>query len=253
MPFPHHKLTSDKFLGGRVTAWQPKDGYRAATDPVLLAAAVDARTGQSVLELGCGVGVAILCLGARIPDLSLVGVERQADYADLAVRNAGENGADFEGITADISSLPDALRIRSFDHVFFNPPYYPAGGGTPARNPGREQALREETPLSVWTDVACRRLTPKGWLTTITLAERLPELLAALPPSMGSIAIKPLTSRLGRPAGRILLRTRKAGRAATQLLAPLVLHQGKSHLKDGDDYTDEAQAIFRQGQALNWV
>ncbi len=122
MPFPHHKLTSDKFLGGRVTAWQPKDGYRAATDPVLLAAAVDARTGQSVLELGCGVGVAILCLGARITDLSLVGVERQADYADLAVRNAGENGADFEGITADISSLPDALRIRSFDHVFFNPP-----------------------------------------------------------------------------------------------------------------------------------
>ena len=49
-------LTCDDFLGGRLSIWQPRDGYRAGVDPVLLAASVPARAGQSVLELGCGTG-----------------------------------------------------------------------------------------------------------------------------------------------------------------------------------------------------
>ena len=53
-------LTEDGFLGGRLQILQPRKGYRAGTDPVLLAAAVPAQAGQSVLELGCGAGVALL-------------------------------------------------------------------------------------------------------------------------------------------------------------------------------------------------
>ena len=34
--------TQDRLLGGRVTIFQPKGGYRAAIDPVLLAAAIPA-------------------------------------------------------------------------------------------------------------------------------------------------------------------------------------------------------------------
>ena len=37
-------LTRDAFLGGRVTLLQPRRGYRAGTDPVLLAASVEAHT-----------------------------------------------------------------------------------------------------------------------------------------------------------------------------------------------------------------
>ena len=44
-------LTDDAFLGGRLQLWQPKVGYRAATDPVLLAASVAAKPGQTVLDL----------------------------------------------------------------------------------------------------------------------------------------------------------------------------------------------------------
>ena len=43
--FPDDSLTRDGFLGGRLAILQPRDGYRAATDPVLLAAAVPARAG----------------------------------------------------------------------------------------------------------------------------------------------------------------------------------------------------------------
>ena len=39
------ETSSDAFLGGRLTLRQPLDGYRAAIDPVLLAAAVMAAPG----------------------------------------------------------------------------------------------------------------------------------------------------------------------------------------------------------------
>ena len=73
-------------------------GYRAGVDPVLLAASVPARAGQSVLDLGCGAGVAALCLAARVPGL-LAGLEVQPAYAALARRNARRT-AGAGGVTA---------------------------------------------------------------------------------------------------------------------------------------------------------
>jgi tRNA1Val (adenine37-N6)-methyltransferase len=60
--FADADLSDDKFLMGRLRLLQPLRGYRAATDPVLLAAACPATPGQSVLDLGCGAGAAALCL-----------------------------------------------------------------------------------------------------------------------------------------------------------------------------------------------
>lgn len=37
--FPPEDCTFDRFLDGRLTVAQPRQGYRAAMDPVLLAAA----------------------------------------------------------------------------------------------------------------------------------------------------------------------------------------------------------------------
>lgn len=250
MAFAESDLTRDAFLGGRVSAWQPRHGYRAATDPVLLAAAVEARAGQSVLELGCGAGVASLCLAARVPGLRITGVERQADYADLARRNAGEG---MEVIAADIADLPADLRQRSFDHVIANPPYYPAGGGTSARDAGREAALREKTPLDLWVATAARRLAPKGWFTAILSTDRLPELMAAVAPRLGSLSLRPLAAREGRAASRVILRARKGGRGPFTLLPPLVLHRGQSHSADGDDYTPAVSEILRNAAPLTWA
>ncbi|MBF0393554.1 MAG: methyltransferase, partial [Alphaproteobacteria bacterium] len=60
-------FTDDTLLDGRVRLRQPTHGYRAAIDPVFLAAAVPAGAGQRVLDAGCGAGAALLCLCARVP------------------------------------------------------------------------------------------------------------------------------------------------------------------------------------------
>lgn len=249
--FPPEQLTDDGFLGGRLRVFQPRDGYRAATDPVFLAAAVPARPGDSVLELGCGAGVASLCLAARVPDLALVGLELQPAYAALARANAQRNAADLTVVDGDIAAMPAELRDRAFDHVMINPPYYPAGGGTPAADAGRETALRETTPLAVWLDVAARRLRQGGWLTLISAADRLPDILAGCPVRLGSLAVLPLMPRVGRPAGRVILRARKGGRAGFRLLPPLVIHSGDRHVADGDDTAAVARAVLRDGDGLD--
>lgn len=241
--------TRDAFLGGRLVIEQPRDGYRAATDPVFLAAACPARAGESVLELGCGVGTAALCLAARLPELRLTGVERQAGYAALARSNAAAAAVEMDVVEADLSRLPADLRARSFDHVLANPPFFAAGDGTAARDAGREAANREETPLADWIATARARLKPKGWLTLIHLAERLPECLSALQ-GFGAVAVLPLQPRAGRPAGRVVIRARKGARGPFRLLAPVTIHAGAAHGTDAPDYTDLAEAVLRGGAPL---
>jgi tRNA1(Val) A37 N6-methylase TrmN6 len=241
-------LTDDKFLCGRLRLLQPAQGYRAATDPVLLAAACPAVPGDSVLDLGCGVGAAALCLGLRVPGLALTGLEVQPDYAALARENARRNGIALEVHDGDLAHMPRALR-RDFDHVIANPPYYPAGG-SPSPVSGRARAMQVQTPLADWVTAAGRRLRPGGWLTLICGADGLPAVLAALGGKLGSAAVLPLAPRQGRAALRVILQARKGGRAAFRLLAPFVIHQGDAHDGDRESYTPEANAVLRDGADL---
>lgn len=237
-------LTRDAFLGGKLHLWQPRAGYRAGVDPVLLAASVPARRGETVLDLGCGVGAAALCLGARVPGLALTGVERQGDYVTLARRNG------LEVFEADLTALPMEVRDRSFDHVLANPPFFDRASGHGAQDAGREAARGQATPLKAWVDVGARRLRPKGHLHMIHRAERVPDLLAAANGRLGSPEIWPICPRVGRIAELVIFRARKDGRADFRLHPPIVLHQGTFHAQDADSYTADIRAVLRSGAAL---
>jgi tRNA1Val (adenine37-N6)-methyltransferase len=246
--FADADLSDDKFLCGRLRLLQPLKGYRAATDPVLLAAACPAQTGESVLDLGCGAGTASLCLGLRVPGLALAGLELQASYADLARRNAERNGIAIEVHDGDLLQMPKALR-RDFDHVIANPPYYPQGG-SPSPVAGRAWAMQVDTPLADWVVAASRRLRPGGWLTLICGTDGLPHVLGAMAPKLGSTAALPLVAREGRAALRVLVQARKGGRAPFRLLAPFVIHDGPAHDGDRESYTPAANAVLREGADL---
>ena len=245
MSDPDHSL--DAFLGGRVTLRQPRRGFRSGIDAVLLAAAVDAAPGQSVLELGCGAGAASLCLAARVPGLVLSGLEIQPDYAALAVENAARNGVAMTVATGDLQHMPPKLAAQGFDHVMANPPYYLPGKRGAAQNPGRERALAAATPLEAWIDAATRRLNPGGWLTMIQKAPRLGDMISALDSRLGSVTIKPIAPRKGRAAELVILRARKGGRADLILANPLISHKGRRHVEDGPSYRAAVEAILRDG------
>ncbi|MCV2888081.1 tRNA1(Val) (adenine(37)-N6)-methyltransferase [Ruegeria aquimaris] len=250
--FADDQLSCDDFLGGRLRLFQPLTGYRAGVDPVFLAASVPAQPGQRVLELGCGAGAAILCLGRRVADLGLAGVEVQPSYAALARRNAVANDLALEIVDGDVAAMPVALRQRQFDHVIANPPYYRPGAHSSADDAGRAMALGEGTPLAVWVDAATRRLVHRGFLHMIVKADRLPDLLAACDSRLGSIEVLPLVPRAGRAAELVILRARKGGRAAFRLHHGLVLHEGTQHPGDRDHYVPEISRVQREAAALPW-
>ncbi|MGR3617610.1 MAG: tRNA1(Val) (adenine(37)-N6)-methyltransferase [Paracoccaceae bacterium] len=250
--FGPDELSRDAFLGGMLHLHQPVKGYRAGVDPVLLAASVNAKSGQNVLELGCGAGQALLCLASRVSDLSLAGVELQPEYAELASRNAADNGFPLDVFCADLADIPVALRQQSFEHVLMNPPYYRKGAHSSASDPGRAQALGEDTPLEIWFDVAARRLKPRGYLHVIQRTERLPEMLGHCEGRLGSVEVLPLISRNGKIAELVLMRARKEGRAPFKLHGPFVMHEGDRHEADAESYRPEVSAILRAGAPLHW-
>ena len=153
-------------------------------------------------------------------------------------------------VEADIDAMPLALRQRQFDHVLANPPYFDRHASVAATNSGRETALGEATPLETWVKIAAKRLAPKGQAHFIHRAERLPDLIRALPHDMGSIEVLPIAPRIGRMAELVILRARKSGRGAFRLNAPLIMHEGAQHLSDGDSYVPEIRAVLREGAAL---
>jgi len=243
-------LSQDRFLDGRLQLWQPRNGYRAGTDPVLLAACVPARPGEVFLDLGCGVGTAGLCLAWRSGAAGF-GLELQPDYAALARRNATEAGLPLQIVEGDVHDMPAELRARVFDHVLLNPPYFAQHAGTPARDAGRDTAMRDRSDLAQWLGAASRRLRPRGTLSVIVRADRLQDLLSALPAVVGSLRVLPLAPRAGRPAKRVLLQGTKEGAAPLTLLAPLILHSGDHHEADGDDFTALAAGVLRRGAEIN--
>jgi len=242
--------TEDGLLGGRVRLRQPVGGYRAAIDPVLLAAAVTAAPGERVLDLGCGVGAAALCLLARQPSLHVTGLELQPVLADLARDNAGRNGcADrFTVVTGSALAPPPEIAPAGFAQVISNPPFVAAGRGT--RPPDGSKALahiEDGFDLADWIRAAARALAPKGRLWLIHRADRLESLLAAFAGrGLGEVRVLPLWPKPGRPASRILVSARKGARTPLALLPGLMLHR-----EDGA-YTAEAEAVLREAAGISW-
>ncbi|MCK0151631.1 methyltransferase [Marivita sp. S6314] len=249
-PFAPDDLTRDDFLGGAVRLWQPKDGYRAGADPVLLAASVPARSGETVLELGCGGGAALACLGARVPGLTVTGVEMQRAYADLAQRNLDDNGVTGTIHCADLTALPPEVKAHRFDHVIANPPYFENRRAVAPTSADRAFARSGALPLAKWVSVASKRLAPGGMVTFIQRIERLPELMSAFYAHLGALELWPIQPRTHRAARLFLLRGRKTARAAFVSHPPLVLHRGDHHEKDGDSYTKPVSNALRSAQPL---
>jgi len=237
-------VTTDHLLGGRVVVRQPANGYRAAVDPILLAAAVRATPGQKVLDAGCGPGAAMFCLATRVPGLSLSGLELQQSYAVLAAEGVALNKfADTFIISGDIlRPPPDMLNV--FDIVLTNPPYGDAGTAPP--NEGLAVAHMEgEADIAAWTKACLACLRPKGRLVMIHRADRLSEILAALRAAdAGDIRILPIFPKAGEPARRVIIDAGKGRRSPDTLLPGLVLHEA-----DGK-YTHLADAVLRDGAAL---
>lgn len=234
-------ITDDSFLGGRLRLLQPKRGYRAGLDALLLAAAVS--PGARLMEAGCGVGAALLAVALRHPEAALVGVEREPAIAALARENIQRNGLDGRVQALEGDALAETG--GGYDGVFCNPPY---DDGRLGRAPAaaRLHAHVTEYSLDHWVARLADRMTGGGMLTMIHRADRLDALLAAMEGRLGGVSVRPLHPKPDAPAHRVLIRAIKGSRAPLSLLPGVTLHEA-----DGG-FTAEADAWFRGEGAIGW-
>jgi tRNA1(Val) A37 N6-methylase TrmN6 len=239
-------FTEDRLLGGRIRLRQPASGYRAAIDPVFLAASVPAEPRQLVLDVGCGAGAAMLCLAARVPHLRVVGLEMQRDLVRLAGDNVILNGLDARAsvMIGDLLHPPPRLSPGAFDHVMANPPFHERGHAMPAVPDQSAATIEGDADLAAWVRFSLAMVRAKGTVTFVHRADRIDTLLGHIAGRAGEVVVFPLWPGQDRAASRILVRARPQVASPARLATGLVLHEADGRLTPG------AEGVLREGRGL---
>lgn len=243
------ETTQDGLLNRRIMLEQPREGYRVAIDTVFLAAAVPAEAGQQILELGAGVGGAMLCLAARLPDIKITGIEIQPELVTIAHRNFKQNKVQdhltihLGDVGGDIPHIP----AQTFDHVMINPPYYDRQRHDVSENQIKKIANSEDAQdLVDWITCAQRALKPHGILTIIHHAAEAVRLQNLLLQYFSSLERLDLLPKENTPAKRVILRAHNKGKGITYC-QPLVLHT------ENGSYSDAAEGVLRHLKSVNFT
>ncbi len=245
------QTTKNRFLGDKLDILQFSEGFRGTTDTVLLAASVEASSGDKVLELGCGVGVALCCLLSRLTGLEAYGIEIDSKAAQLCKENLKINKMNATIINSDLSNEPIIINKMSFDHIFMNPPFYKEGMVKKISNKSISRAKIEVLKLDSWIRLASKRCRPKGKITIIQRSDRLPEILSLLKDSFGSIRVLPLCSFKNDPTKTVIVQATKGSKGTFKLYSQKNIHKrtGKGM---ATVYEDEFRGILWEGKPLNF-
>jgi tRNA1(Val) A37 N6-methylase TrmN6 len=237
----YNNIKIENFLNGKVRVYQSDDAYKSGVDAVLLSSIVQAKQGDKILDVGCGVGVASLCLAYRMPSILVCGIEKNLFYYDLAVRNQELNNYTFQPIYGNILTYKcDHL----FDSIMCNPPYY-------INHDNKELTLKEsgniesDATLKDFVNFTFYSIKNHGYLYMIIRSERLQELISYLSINhWGNLEIFPIYSYVGKEAKRFILKAKKLGKPVSKMHYGIVMHQ------NNNTYTEEAINILREGKAF---
>ena len=233
-------VTEDNWYNSTLSLIQPAKGFRATTDALLLAASVP-NNAQHPIELGAGLGAALLPLATRLPGIPITAVELDPVMVTLLRQNIARNGMQ-DRITTFHHDALDASPPWQGQHdvALINPPYNDAASSQ-SDNFFRKTSMATQD-LSAWVDAAERALAPKGRAVIISRADRLDELMAALAPSFGDISLRAIHGNQDAPAKRILLTARKNLASKVAILPPLVMNGD-----DGALSSEMARISFERG------
>jgi len=237
-------------LGGRLNLHHLYDGFQTSIDSILLAAACPIHPGQSLLDLGCGVGSAGLSVACRVADITLTGIDIQPNAIALARHNATCNTIDQTSFQAQ--NIATYKEQNSVDHVICNPPYLPAGAHlrSPSASKATAMGFDQEMDLDIWIKTAHRALKNSGSFTMIHRADQLDTILRLYNRRFGAIEIFPIHPYGDQPAKRIIIRALKNRKTPLTLHAPLILHESKQNTDGTRHYTKQAESILRDMSAI---
>ena len=221
---------------------QKKDGFCFGIDAVLLAYFAQVPKNGRVIDLGTGTGIIAVLVAAKKEPAGVVGLEIQADMADMASRSVILNGLE-DKISIVHGDIRDAVQLfgaSGFDAVVTNPPYMEKGGGL--LNPEDAKAISRHEILCSLEDVisvSARLLKPCG---KFSMAHR-PHRLADIMYNMRKYRIEPKLMRFvhpspGKKPNLVLVSGTKYGKAELRVQEPLYVYDSSGR------YTEEIDEIY---------
>lgn len=238
-------ITHDTLLNGKVSIFQPRKGYRAGMDAIVLASMINIRPAGKALDVGAGVGSVSFCVASRCRDISVTAIEADRQMAALAEKGIEQNG--FQGriicLNDEVLALSDPAFLKTFkdmentyDVVFSNPPYFDASR-IKAPDEARQAAYIEKLSLEEWLKFMLYCAKPKAEITLIHRAEALGDILRFLGQRAGRIKVTCIHPETGKPAKRIIVSARKGLRAGQLMVTkPLILYEKASNRTETADF-----------------
>lgn len=213
-----------------------RNGYRIIQDPgrfcfgmdaVLLTGFAYAREEDKLLDLGTGTGIIPILMEAKYRCRQLIGLEIQADSADMAARSVELNGLSdkIRIVTGDIREAGSLFPAASFDCITCNPPYMIGCHGI--ANPELPKAIARHEILCRFEDVAAQTaklLKPGGHFFLVHRPFRLAEIITTL----AGYKLEPKRMRLvypyaDREPNLVLLEAVRGGRPRMRVEKPLII------------------------------
>ncbi len=237
-------------LNKRVALHQAPNGFRTSMDSVMLAAACPAQDGDTILDLGCGVGSAGLCVLERVAGTTLIGIDVQDNHLEIAQKNAIENA--LQDRTKFLNS-----DVRNHDgtpaqHVICNPPYKEAGQHKASPSTAKAIAMGHQEgdlTLQSWTTCAWNHIKGQGSLTMVHEAGKTDEIIRALYSArgrrrFGDVQIIPLFPKKGEPAKRVIIRAWKHRKSPATIHPGIIMHtENGTHTKEANDVLRHAASL----------
>ena len=231
----------DLQLGG-LRLIQKKHNFRFGLDAVLLADFAAVRPRDRVADLGTGTGILPLLLIGRGKGQSFLGVEIQAEMAEMAGRTMAMNGLAerVDILHADVADIRNRLPACSFDAVVCNPPYGIPGKTMVNQDASRTTARHQgEHTLRDFLQAAFYLLRGKGKLFLVYPAAQMFSLMTALKEAhLEPKHFRLVYPDLRHPASLVLMEAAKDAKPLLQPMPPLIVHT------DAGDLTNELKSIY---------
>jgi tRNA1(Val) A37 N6-methylase TrmN6 len=215
---------TDFLPGTSLRLIQRDDMFRFNGDTAALAAFVNVRKHDRILDIGTNNGVLLLaCLlkGGK----EGVGIDLFDEAVELARENAELNGIDNAFFIQ--CTLEECIE-KAFDLIVCNPPYFKNSTDEVERNPFLSAARYEKSlPMEMVAKHAYRLLKEKGRLCLVHRADRITELNRILSEERLTIKrIRFIHHDLDKNAVGVLIEAMKNGADACVVEAPYIQNRG---------------------------
>lgn len=221
---------------------QKKEGFRFGVDAVLLANFANVKSKHNVIDLCTGTGIVPLIIKGKKKPKSVIGVEIQNEFVEMANRTKKINGFgdDINFIEGDLKSEALIKSLEKADVITVNPPYKLQNAGIV--NPTDKLSIARHEIMCTLEDViktSRKLLKDNGRLYMIHRPERLADIFCL----MRKYKIEPKRVRMIHPNSKkapniVLVEGQRDGGAFLKWEPALYIYDDKGN------YSKEINEIY---------